>query len=57
MSEPEVIPTPSEPKERVAHSFRSLRELVQLVDAFSIEAALAKLEQASAELGLASRAA
>jgi two-component system sensor histidine kinase/response regulator len=36
---------------------RSFRELAQLVDAFSFEAALAKLEQASAELGLKSRAA
>jgi two-component system sensor histidine kinase/response regulator len=36
---------------------RSFRELVQLVDAFSFEAALAKLEQASTDLGLESRAA
>jgi len=36
---------------------RSFRELVQLVDAFSFEAALAKLDQASADLGLESRAA
>jgi len=36
---------------------RSFRELVQLVDAFSFEAALAKLEQARADLGLESRAA
>jgi hypothetical protein len=36
---------------------RSFRELVQLVDAFSFEAALAKLEQASADLGLETRAA
>ncbi len=36
---------------------RSFRELVQLVDAFSFEAALAKLEQASAELGLSDRVA
>jgi two-component system sensor histidine kinase/response regulator len=36
---------------------RSFRELVKLVDAFSFEAALAKFEQASADLGLESRAA
>ena len=36
---------------------RSFRELVQLVDAFSLEAALAKLEQARADLGLETRAA
>src|SRR4030067_483138 len=31
MSEPEVTQTQSEPKERVAHSFRNLRELVDFV--------------------------
>jgi hypothetical protein len=31
---------------------RSFRELAQLVDAFSFDAALAKLEQAGADLGL-----
>jgi two-component system, sensor histidine kinase and response regulator len=36
---------------------RSFRELVQLVDAFSFEAALAKLEQARADLGVENRAA
>ena len=36
---------------------RSFRELVQLVDAFSFDAALAKLEQARADLGLETRAA
>jgi len=36
---------------------RSFRELVQLVDAFSFEAALAKLEQASHDLGVETRAA
>jgi two-component system sensor histidine kinase/response regulator len=36
---------------------RSFRELVRLVDAFSFDAALAKLEQARADLGLGERAA
>jgi hypothetical protein len=36
---------------------RSFRELVKLVDAFSFEAALVKFEQASADLGVESRAA
>ncbi|HET9588424.1 MAG TPA: hypothetical protein VFO91_06515 [Anaerolineales bacterium] len=31
MSEPDLTTTPTEPKERVAHSFRSLRELVDYV--------------------------